>query len=50
MLDMDRVAKLSGKMLNHRFPKTKFEKLQHDKSFNMDLSQLNKPGLEASRH
>ena len=50
MLDMDRVAKLSGKMHNHRFPKTKYEQLKFDKSFNMDLSQLNVSVGEASRH
>ena len=50
MLDMDRVAKLSGKLHNHKFPKTKYELLKYDKSFNMDLTQLSMPLQEASHH
>jgi hypothetical protein len=36
-LDMDHVAKLSGRMINNRFPKIKYDLLKHDKSFHNNL-------------
>lgn len=39
-LDMDAVAKLSSRMINHKFPNCKLQRLKGDSYYNLDVSHL----------
>ena len=44
--DMNKVAELTAKMNNNKFPRTKYETFKDDKCFKKDLGKINKEDKE----